>query len=128
MKKTLSRAAALALLAALATPAFADARDEQMVRLAASSGCTACHGIAVGRPGPDGAKPIGPAWLDVSAKYRGDKQALAMLTETVMRGSSPYDSHWKGEVSGLAMPPNAVAITREDAQQLVQWILGLSAR
>ncbi|WP_119153147.1 c-type cytochrome [Caldimonas tepidiphila] len=125
MRKTLA-APALALLFAVAAPAHADARDDQMVKLAATSGCTACHGIETGRPGPGGAKPIGPAWRDVSVKYRGDANALAALTETVMRGSSPYESHWKGEVSGLSMPPNAVAIRREDAQQLVQWILGLA--
>ena len=118
-------AAALPLLLALAVPAHAAARDDQMVKLATTSGCTACHGVDAGRPGPDG-KPIGPAWRDVAQKYKGDSKALAALTETVMRGSNPYESHWKGQVSGFAMPPNAVAIKREDAQQLVKWILGLA--
>jgi cytochrome c len=31
-----------------------------------------------------------------------------------------------GKVSGLAMPPNAVAIRRDQARQLVQWILSLA--
>ena len=42
-----------------------------------------------------------------------------------MSGSNPYESHWKGKVSGLAMPPNAVAIKEAEAKQLVRWILAL---
>ena len=45
----------------------------------------------------------------------------------MLTGSNPYESHWKGKVSGLAMPPNAVAIKEPDAKQLVQWILSLDA-
>jgi hypothetical protein len=44
-----------------------------------------------------------------------------------MKGSNPYDSHWKGQASGLAMPPNAVAIKEADAKRLVGWILALEA-
>ncbi|MDE2454564.1 MAG: cytochrome C552, partial [Burkholderiales bacterium] len=62
---------------------------------------------------------------DVAAKYRGQADAVNTLTLTVMRGSNPYESHWKGKVSGLAMPPNAVAITEPDARKLVSWILAL---
>ncbi len=43
-----------------------------------------------------------------------------------MTGSNPYASHWKGKVSGLAMPPNAVAIKEADARRLVTWILKLN--
>ena len=68
---------------------------------------------------------MGPAWNDVAAKYKGDKKALAGLTRTVMEGSNPYNSHWKGRVSGLAMPPNAVAIKEAGATKLVDWILAL---
>ena len=85
-------------------------------------------GNALGAKGPDGMAPIGPAWKDVSAKYKGDKKAADTLTQTVLKGSNPYESHWKGKASGLAMPPNAVAIKEADARQLVQWILGLQPR
>ena len=61
----------------------------------------------------------------MSAKYKGQKGALEQLTQTVMKGSNPYDSHWKGKASGLAMPPNAAAIGEADARKLVKWILSL---
>lgn len=131
MKSTLphlARPASLALLvaAALCQPAWADARDEAMLKLAAGSGCTTCHQVATGAKGPEGLPPIGPAWQDVAAKYRGDKNARKELTRIVLAGSNPYDSHWKGKASGLAMPPNKVAISEADAGKLVGWILGLA--
>lgn len=117
----------LALAAAAASGAHAAGADDPNLKLATSSGCMTCHQIEPGGKGPDGLAPIGPAWKDVSAKYKGQKGAADQLTHTVMSGSNPYDSHWKGKVSGLAMPPNAVAIKEADAKQLVKWILSLDS-
>ena len=122
-------------LATLGTAHAAAPNGDAMHKLANQSGCLTCHHIepdakgADGQPagGPNGLAPIGPAWRDVSAKYQGQKGAQAKLTQTVLAGSNPYQSHWKGKVSGLAMPPNAVAIKPADAKRLVQWILSLEA-
>ncbi len=46
----------------------------------------------------------------------------------VLEGSNPYGSHWKDQVSGLAMPPNKVAIKEADAKKLVKWILTLAPK
>lgn len=118
--------AAVALMAAGQALAADKARDDAMLQLATKSGCMTCHHIDPGAKGPDGLAPIGPAWLDVAAKYKSDKKAADALTQTVLKGSNPYESHWKGKASGLAMPPNAVAIKEADARQLVKWILGLT--
>lgn len=120
MKKT-----PLLLLALAATPVLAAGNDDAMTALARHAGCLTCHHVEPGAKGPDGLPPIGPAWRDVAARYKGVKGAQAQLTATVMKGSSPYDSHWKGQASGLAMPPNAVAIKEADAKKLVGWILAL---
>lgn len=122
-KSTLLAAAALAGLTLAAGNARAS--DDAMVTLAKNAGCMTCHHIEPGAKGPDGMAPIGPAWKDVAAKYKGQKGADAKLTQTVLAGSNPYESHWKGKVSGLAMPPNAVAIKEADAKKLVKWILAL---
>lgn len=114
-----------AALLALATGAQAAANDDAMIKLATASGCLTCHQVEPGGKGPNGMAPIGPAWRDVAAKYKGQATASEQLTATVMRGSNPYESHWKGKVSGLAMPPNAVAIKEADAKSLVGWILAL---
>lgn len=115
------------LLAASAVhvPTWAAGADEAMLKLASTSGCITCHSLEPGGKGPDGLAPIGPAWKDVAAKYKGAKDAQAQLTRTVLMGSNPYESHWKGKVSGLAMPPNKVAISEADAKKLVSWILAL---
>ena len=123
MKKTLI---AVPLLALLGGAAWADDKSQDpMLTMAAKAGCVTCHQVEPGGKGPDGLAPVGPAWKDVAAKYKGQKGASAQLTKTVMAGSNPYDSHWKGKVSGLAMPPNKVAIGEADAKKLVGWILKL---
>lgn len=124
MKRTITLFAA-GMACAAAALAADGAKDAAMQKLAVSAGCVACHHVEPGAKGPDGMAPIGPAWRDVAAKYHGQKGAAQALTHTVLTGSSPYDSHWKGKVSGLAMPPNKVAITEADAKSLVQWILAL---
>ena len=100
-------------------------KDPSMLQLATSSGCMTCHHIESGAKGPNGMAPIGPAWQDVATRYKNQPDALQQLTVTVLAGSSPYASHWKDKVSGLAMPPNEVAISKADAGKLVGWILSL---
>jgi cytochrome c len=112
----------VALLAA--APVWAT-DDVAALQLASKAGCMTCHHIEPGAKGPQGMAPIGPAWRDVAAKYQSVKGAQQQLTATVLAGSSPYESHWKGKVSGLSMPPNKVAISEADAAQLVAWILAL---
>jgi cytochrome c len=121
--RTLLITTAATLIAAGA--AQAATHDDAIIALASHSGCMACHHVDAGAKGPDGLPPVGPAWRDVAAKYRGQKDAQANLTATVLKGSNPYDSHWKGKASGLAMPPNKVAISEGDAKKLVTWILAL---
>ncbi len=114
----------LALLAASST-VLADAKDDAMRHLASKSGCFICHGIELDAKGPDGLKPVGPPWKAIAARYKGDKNAPKNLTAAVMGGTSPYSRHWKEEASGVAMPPNGVAIREDDARKLVDWILKL---
>lgn len=124
--KTICKAALTTLALLAPTLALADAaKDKEMTQLASKSGCFTCHSVEPGKPGPEGLAPIGPAWKDVAEHYRGQKGAADNLVRLVLQGSNPYGSHWKGKVSGLAMPPNAVAITEPDAKKLVSWILAL---
>jgi len=118
------RLAALALFATSASAAV----DDDMKSLAIKSGCLTCHSIESGAPGPNGMAPIGPAWQDVAKMYQGKPGADVFLTRVVLEGSNPYGSHWKDKVSGLAMPPNKVAIKEVDAKKLVKWILTLAPK
>lgn len=117
---------ALPLLLCLSAVHADEKRDAAMRDLALKSGCLTCHSIEAGKPGPNGGAPIGPAWQDVSKKYAGNPHAKHTLLPIVLNGSSPYESHWKGKVSGYAMPPNHVSISEAEADKLVDWILGLA--
>jgi cytochrome c len=121
-------ALAATLMLAGATAQAAGLSDDAAHQLAAKAGCPTCHAVERGAKGPEGLPPIGPAWRDVAQKYQGQKGAEETLTKAVLQGSNPYDSHWKGKASGLAMPPNAVAIGKDDARKLVGWILKLDPK
>lgn len=116
------------LVAGSLSNAIADsANDEKMKKAALKAGCLACHSVEAGKGVAPAStdKPVGPAWADVASKYRNKPGAADFLTRVVLEGSNPYSSHWKDKVSGIAMPPNAVAITEADARQLVFWILSI---
>lgn len=79
-----------------------------MPQLAKDNRCTGCHAIDK--------KLIGPAWMDVSKKYKGDKKAAAMLEAKIKKGGS-------GVWGPMAMP--AQAAKDADVKELVKFILGL---
>jgi cytochrome c len=93
---------ALAALAAvtLSSPAFANAE------LAQKKNCMACHAVDK--------KLVGPAYKDIAAKYAGQKDAVAKLSEKVIKGGS-------GAWGQIPMPANAV--TPDEAKTLVTWVL-----
>jgi cytochrome c5 len=72
-------------------------------------GCAACHGVDK--------KIVGPAYQDVAAKYRGDKDAAAKLAQRVKAGGS-------GVWGAVPMPANA-QVPDADIKALVSWILAL---
>lgn len=107
------------------TTAFAQqSADDAAKKIAANAGCFTCHSIKH-QESKDAGLPVGPAWEDVAAQYREKPGAADFLTRIVLEGSNPYSSHWKNKAAGIAMPPNAVAISEANARQVVYWILSL---
>ena len=99
--------AGLALFASGAAHAVLDkAKAEAMMK---KDGCAACHGIDK--------KIIGPSYVDVAAKYKNDKNAVATLSKKVKEGGS-------GVWGPIPMPPNT-ATSQADITELVTWILTL---
>jgi len=117
-----------AVLGAAAWPAAATPAEyaQAMLKLATERGCMACHTVAPAPRRADGLPPIAPAWRDIAIKYRDDPAASERLTGIVMTGSNPRARHWTGKVSDVAMPPNAAVVTRDEARQLVNWLLVLT--
>ncbi len=107
MKAVLVSLAGVALLAA--GPVHAALDKEKAEAMMKKDGCAACHAIDK--------KLVGPSYMDVSAKYKGDKNAAATLAKKVKAGGS-------GVWGQIPMPPNA-AVSDADIKDLVEWILTL---
>ncbi|RJG09371.1 c-type cytochrome [Massilia cavernae] len=74
--------------------------------LATSKNCMGCHALDK--------KVLGPAFRDVAAKYKGQKDAEAKMIASITKGST-------GVWGPMAMPPNGVSAT--EAQVLAKWVL-----
>jgi cytochrome c len=99
-------AAAALCIAGAAHAALDNAAAEALMR---KDGCAACHAID--------RKIVGPAYVDVAVKYKGDRDAVAKLTKKVKEGGS-------GVWGPVPMPPNPAA-PPADVTELVTWILTL---
>ena len=85
------------------------------LELAKKSGCLACHSVEK--------KIVGPAWQDVSARYKGDATARDKLIEKVKKGSKGNQT----EVTKNApMPPYSPCVKDEDIATMVDFVLGLA--
>ena len=75
--------------------------------LAKKNNCLSCHAVDK--------KMVGPAFIDISKKYAGEKDAAKMLAARIKGGS-------KGVWGQIPMPPNA-NVKDADAEALAKWIL-----
>lgn len=78
--------------------------------LAQKGGCMACHGIDK--------KILGPAFKDVAAKYKGQKDAEDGLVKKVKAGGS-------GVWGPMPMPANTGKLSDDEFKSVVGWILSL---
>jgi cytochrome c len=102
MKSSSLLALAATMATALAAPAaFANAE------LAQKKNCMACHATDK--------KLVGPSYKDVAAKYAKDKDAVAKLSEKIIKGGS-------GVWGPVPMPANA-QVNEAEAKQLAQWVM-----
>jgi len=106
MKRQWIVLAASACVAGGAHAALDNTTAEAMMK---KDGCAACHAIDK--------KLVGPPYVDVAAKYKGDKDALVKLSEKVKKGGT-------GVWGSIPMPPN-VTVSEADIKDLVTWILTL---
>ena len=73
------------------------------------AGCAACHTIHT--------KGVGPAYMDVASKRKGEKDAVAMLVKKVRDGGV-------GAYGQIPMPPNSASqISDDELKAMVNWVL-----
>ena len=85
---------------------------EEGLALAGKSGCLACHRIET--------KLVGPAWRDVSKRYKGDPSAKARLVAKVKAGGK---GNWTEVTGGVTMPPYSPRVSDENIEKLVTFVL-----
>lgn len=94
----------LLISAFLAAPAIA---AEDGAKVAAKYNCLACHSVDK--------KIVGPSYKDVAAKYKGQKDAEAMLMAEVRKGLPG------GKWGKIPMP--AQQIEDKDLRVIIRWVL-----
>ncbi len=87
---------------------------EDALTLARKSGCLACHKIET--------KLVGPAWMDVSKRYKGDAGAKARLVAKVKAGGK---GNWTEVTGGIPMPAYSPRVSDENIEKLVTFVLSL---
>jgi cytochrome c len=93
------------LLAATTTLPAAAGPEDALTKAA----CTACH--------TQDKKLVGPAFKDIAAKYRGQKEASAQLADKVRKGG-------KGIWGPVPMPPSGPdKISDADLKAALDWVL-----
>ena len=75
--------------------------------LAKKYNCLACHTVDK--------KLVGPSYVEIAAKYKGQKDAETKLVDKVKKGGS-------GAWGQIPMPPNA-SVPEADIKTLVKWVL-----
>jgi cytochrome c len=89
---------------------------EAGLALAKKSGCLACHSIEK--------KVVGPAWGDVSARYKDNPGAERdRLVNKVKTGGK---GNWTDVTGGIPMPPYSPRVADADIEQLVDFVLSLA--
>ncbi len=116
MKSIVIRAAAAACLVVAGNVLAAE-----MPPLAKELNCTTCHAIDH--------KVVGPAWADVSKKYKGAEtfnyngKDYPLVEGLVMKVSKGGSGHW----GSMAMPANDPSGAKKDKiEELVHFVLGIA--
>ena len=93
-----------------ASAASAGALDDQMAQvLMSKAGCVACHTVDK--------KLVGPAYKDVAAKRKDEKDVAVMLAAKVRGGGV-------GAYGQIPMPPNPKEkISDDELKAMIQWVL-----
>ena len=75
--------------------------------------CGACHAIDK--------KLIGPSFMDVSAKYKGDKDAASKIAANISKGGQ---FGWK--LGNQSMPPRGLGANDDQIKFMSEFIAGLA--
>lgn len=101
----------MALFLLLLGSSSANAESEDMQQLAEEKQCLSCHAR-------EDDTPRAPGFTSIAAKYSGGEMR-GYLIEVVMMGG---EKHWGSAT--MPEPHERAEVSEEEAEQLVDWILG----
>jgi len=78
---------------------------------AAKGKCGGCHAVDK--------KMVGPSYMDIAAKYKGDADAVGKLTANITKGGM---LGWKI----AAMPPRGLNASDAEIKEIAEYIAGLA--
>lgn len=108
------------MIAAASLMVAGSATAIEMPPLAKKNNCTSCHAID--------RKIVGPAWMDVSKKYKNATtytykgKEYPLLEGLIMKVSKGGSGNW----GSMPMPANAPAVKDSDIRELVKFELSLA--
>lgn len=102
---------AVSMIAAASMMVAGSVMAAEMPELAKKSNCVSCHAMDK--------KLVGPAWVEIAKKYKGDPGAEAKLITKVAKGGG-------GAWGSMPMPPNSPRVSDADIKTLVKFIMGLA--
>ncbi len=74
--------------------------------------CGACHALDK--------KGMGPSFMDIAGKYKGDKDAVSKIDASITKGGK------FGWNSPAAMPPKGMGANEAEIKAMAEYIVGLS--
>jgi cytochrome c len=97
------------VISAVLCGGFAASHAADPAQIAAKAGCTVCHSTDK--------KMIGPSYREVAAKYKGNADAVALLSAQIRKGST-------GVWGKIPMPAtDAAKLSDADLKAVVIWLL-----
>lgn len=100
----------VSMVAAAGLMVAGSALATDMPAVAKKNNCTACHAVDK--------KVVGPAWKDVSAKYKGDDAVWDKIAAKIKHGGS-------GAWGSMPMPANP-KVSDADMAEIIAFIKGIA--
>ena len=99
-------------MVAAASFIFADAAMAADMPAAGKAKCGGCHALDK--------KTMGPAFMDIAGKYKGDKDAVSKMEANITKGGK------FGWNMPIAMPPKGMGASEADIKAMAEYIAGLA--
>ena len=74
--------------------------------------CGACHAVDK--------KSMGPSFMDIAGKYKGDKDAVSKIENSITKGGK------FGWNTPMAMPPKGMGANAAEIKEMAEYIAGLA--